>query len=72
MHVVRKCQDVKLHPDLRHLRVDLLRHSIAAVHQTARHVLAKARVAPDYNGVKLTDRHGDFNHLRLLMAGLLR
>ena len=52
----------------RHRGVDIIQYIITAVSEKARHALTTAGVAPDCNGVKLTDGFGDFNHGELLVV----
>ena len=51
--------------------VDILGNDVAAVHQTAGHVLAVAGVALDHGAGRLKGRVGDLGHRKLLMVGLL-
>ena len=51
----------------RHHDVDI--NSVTAVLEIARHLLTTAGFALDYHGVILPDRHGDFNHMELLVVG---
>ena len=51
----------------RHHDVDI--NSVIGVLETARHLLTTAGFALDCHGVRLPDRHGDFNHIELLVVG---
>ena len=53
----------------RHHDVDIIRYSVPAVLEIARHLLTTAGFALDCHGVRLPDRHGDFNHIELLVVG---
>merc|ERR1712048_69718 len=51
--------------------VDILGHHVTAVHHTAGHVFAVARVTLHKHGGRLEDRHRDLSHTQLLVVSLL-
>ena len=58
---------MSLRLERRHHDVDI--HSATGVLETACHLLTTAGFALDCHGVRLPDRHGDFNHIELLVVG---
>ena len=53
----------------RHHDVNIIRYSVTAVLEIARHLLNTAGFALDCHGERLQDRHGDVNHIELLAVG---
>ena len=53
----------------RHHDVDIIRYSVTGVLETARYLLTTEGFALHCHGVRLPDRHGDFNHMELLVEG---